>query len=87
MSASTRPDGIAKADVLRDFGGAQFSAFKAALVDLAVDQARADRRRDAAAEADPGHIDAVLADGAERASVLARGTMDAVKDIVGLIRR
>jgi tryptophanyl-tRNA synthetase len=37
--------------------------------------------------ADPGHIDAVLADGAERAGVLARETMDAVKDIVGLIRR
>jgi tryptophanyl-tRNA synthetase len=37
--------------------------------------------------ADPSHIDAVLADGAERASVLARGTMEAVKDIVGLIRR
>ena len=30
-------------------------------------QARADRRRDAAPQADPGHIDAVLADGAERA--------------------
>ena len=77
---------VAKADVLRDFGGAQFSAFKPALVDLAVDRLApiaAEMRR---LKADPGHIDAVLADGAERASVLARATMDAVRDIVGLIR-
>ena len=35
--------------------------------------------------ADPGHIDAVLADGAERARAIARRTMDAVKDIVGFL--
>jgi len=79
--------GVAKADVLRDFGGAQFSAFKAALVDLAVDRLGPIGAEMQRLKADPGHIDAVLADGAERASVLARGTMDAVKDIVGLIRR
>jgi tryptophanyl-tRNA synthetase len=37
--------------------------------------------------ADPGHIDAVLADGAERARAIARPTLDAVKDIVGFVRR
>ena len=36
--------------------------------------------------ADPGHIDAVLADGSERARALASVTMDAVKDIVGFVR-
>jgi tryptophanyl-tRNA synthetase len=79
--------GAAKADVLHDFGGAQFSTFKAALVDLAVDRLGPIGAEMKRLNADPGHIDAVLADGAERASVLARGTMDAVKDIVGLIRR
>jgi tryptophanyl-tRNA synthetase len=37
--------------------------------------------------ADPAHIDAVLADGAARAQVLAAQTMTAVKDIVGFVRR
>jgi tryptophanyl-tRNA synthetase len=34
--------------------------------------------------ADPGHIDSVLAEGAERASILAEKTMDGRQDIVGL---
>jgi tryptophanyl-tRNA synthetase len=36
--------------------------------------------------ADPGHIDAVLADGSDRARVMARETMNAVKDILGFVR-
>ena len=36
--------------MLRDFGGAQFSEFKAALAELAVDKLDADRRRDAPAD-------------------------------------
>ena len=35
---------------------------------------------------DPVSIDAVLADGAQRAQKLARQTMNAVKDVVGLVR-
>jgi tryptophanyl-tRNA synthetase len=35
---------------------------------------------------DPASIDAVLADGSERARKLARETMNAVKDIVGFVR-
>ena len=37
--------------------------------------------------ADPGYIDGVLTDGADRARALARPTLDAVKDIVGFVRR
>ena len=73
--------------MLAQFGGAQFSAFKAALVDLTVAKLspiNADMRR---LVGDPAHIDAVLADGAERAQVLAAETMKAVKDIVGFVRR
>jgi tryptophanyl-tRNA synthetase len=74
-------------DVLAEFGGAQFSTFKPALADLAVSSLApiaAEMRRLCA---DPGHIDAVLADGAERAEAIAQQTLDATKDIVGFVRR
>jgi tryptophanyl-tRNA synthetase len=77
----------AKADVLKEFGGAQFSTFKNAMVDLLVSRLapiNAEMRR---LVADPGHIDAVLADGSQRAQALAGETMKAVKDIVGFVRR
>jgi len=76
-----------KADVLRQFGGGQFSTFKAALVDLAVAKLGPINAEMKRLVADPAHIDQVLADGAARAQVLAADTMKAVKDIVGLVRR
>jgi tryptophanyl-tRNA synthetase len=79
--------GVTKADALKQFGGAQFSAFKNALVELTVAKlspVNAEMRR---LVADPAHIDAVLADGAARAQALAAETMKAVKDIVGFVRR
>ncbi len=36
--------------------------------------------------ADPAYIDAVLADGAERALAIAAPVMTAVKDVVGYLR-
>jgi tryptophanyl-tRNA synthetase len=74
------------ASALHEHGGSQFSAFKSALVDVAVGKLSpiADEMR--RLMADPTHIDAVLADGAERARAIARPTMDAVKDIVGFVR-
>ena len=73
--------------MLGEFGGGQFSTFKAALVDLAVAKlgpVNAEMKR---LLADPVHIDSVLAEGAARAQVLAAETMKAVKDIVGFVRR
>jgi tryptophanyl-tRNA synthetase len=78
---------ISKADVLRQFPGAQFSTFKPALADLLVDRLSpitAEMRR---LKDDFAFIDSVLAHGAARAQVLAAETMKAVKDIVGLVRR
>jgi tryptophanyl-tRNA synthetase len=78
--------GTDKEAVLRDFGGAQFSAFKPALADLAVSKLApiaAEMRR---LNADPGHIDSVLADGAARARAIGGPIMDDVKDVVGLLR-
>jgi tryptophanyl-tRNA synthetase len=79
--------GHSKAQVLKDFGGAQFSAFKPALADLLVAKLApitAEMRR---LKDDVTYIDSVLAEGSARAQVLAAETMKAVKDIVGLVRR
>jgi tryptophanyl-tRNA synthetase len=75
------------ADVLKEFGGAQFSSFKAALVELAVARLGPIGAEMKRLVQDPAHIDAVLADGASRAQALAAETMRAVKDIVGFVRR
>ncbi|MFK8253603.1 tryptophan--tRNA ligase [Ancylobacter terrae] len=78
--------GTTRADVLKDFGGGQFSTFKAALVDLAVSKLGPIGGEMKRLVDDPAHIDAVLADGSARARVLAAETMGHVKDIVGFVR-
>ncbi len=76
-----------KADVLQQFGGGQFSTFKNALVELAVEKLGPINAEMKRLVADPPFIDSVLADGSARAQVLAAETMKAVKDIVGFVRR
>ncbi|MFW8696253.1 tryptophan--tRNA ligase, partial [Mesorhizobium japonicum] len=77
---------MAKADVLKEFGGQQFSGFKPALADLAVEKlapiAGEMRRIDIGAVA----FDAVLRDGGERAGVLAETPMKTVREIIGLLQ-
>ena len=78
---------VSKADVLKQFGGAQFSAFKPALADLLIAKLSpisAEMRR---IKDDFRYIDSILADGTARAQVIAAETMKAVKDIVGFVRR
>jgi tryptophanyl-tRNA synthetase len=79
--------GISKADALRELGGAQFSTFKARLVELAVAKLAPINAEMKRLVADPVHIDSLLADGAARAQAIAAETMKAVKDIVGFVRR
>jgi tryptophanyl-tRNA synthetase len=76
-----------KADVLKQFGGAQFSSFKAALIDLAVAKISPLAAEMRKLLADPVYIDSVLGEGAQRAQAIAAETMKAVKDIVGFVRR
>jgi tryptophanyl-tRNA synthetase len=74
-----------KADVLAEFGGQQFSVFKPALVDLAINvlsPITAEMRR---LMSDTSHIDAILRNGAERARARAEVTMKEVRDIVGFL--
>ena len=59
--------------------------FKAALTDLAVAKLGPIGAEMKRLLHDPAAIDAVLADGAERARKLARQTMNAVKDVVGFV--
>ncbi|MGB3502018.1 MAG: tryptophan--tRNA ligase [Mesorhizobium sp.] len=73
-------------DVLREFGGQQFSVFKPALADLAVAKLAPIAGEMRRLMADPGHIDAVLRDGGERAGKLAEMTMKDVRSIIGLLQ-
>ena len=78
--------GIAKADVLGEFGGAQFSAFKKALADVAVSRIAPVNAEMTRLLADPAEIDRTLADGARRARAIAGPIMNDVRDIVGFLR-
>jgi tryptophanyl-tRNA synthetase len=75
-----------KQDVLREFGGGQFSTFKNALVELCVARLAPIASEMKRLVADPGYVDAVLIDGAGRARAIAAETMKQTKDIVGFIR-
>jgi len=75
-----------KSDVLQRFGGGQFSQFKNALAELTVTKLAPIRAEILRLNADPAYVDSVLAEGARKARLIAQPNMDAVKDIVGLIR-
>jgi tryptophanyl-tRNA synthetase len=76
-----------KADVLREFGGAQFSGFKSSLAELAVSKLAPIAAEMKRLTGDPGYVDSVLADGAARADAISSETINAVKDIVGMVRK
>ena len=73
------------ADVLAEFEGAQFSHFKAVLTDLAVAALGPIGGEMKRLMADPGQVDAVLAEGAARARAIAGPTLKDVYDIVGFL--
>ena len=73
------------ADVLGEFGGRGFGDFKPALADLAIEKLAPIGDEMRRLMADPGHIDAILGDGARRAREVAAPVMAEVRDIVGFI--
>ncbi|MGE0716011.1 MAG: tryptophan--tRNA ligase [Alphaproteobacteria bacterium] len=78
--------GRGREDTVAEFAGAQFSAFKERLVDLAVavlGPIGAEMKRLVEA---PDHVDAILARGAERANAIAGRHLAEVYDIVGMLR-
>jgi tryptophanyl-tRNA synthetase len=78
--------GSGKAEVIRDFAGRPFSDFKPALADLAVEKLAPINSQMRRLMADPGHVDAILANGAARARAIAEQTMREVRSIVGFIQ-
>ena len=78
--------GTTKADVLREFGGGHSRASNRRWSISAVDKLGPIGEEMKRLMQDPGHVDAVLAEGAERARAIAAETMKAVKDIVGFVQ-
>ncbi len=75
-----------KADVLRQYGGQQFSTFKKALAELAVSRIAPVNAEMKRLLADPAEIDRILAAGAVRARAITAPIMMEIKDIVGFLQ-
>ena len=71
--------------MLQEHAGANFSTFKAALVDVAVETLGPVGSEMQRLMADPGHVDAVLKDGAERAATIAEPVIREVYEVVGFL--
>ncbi|WP_207455670.1 tryptophan--tRNA ligase [Azospirillum sp. SYSU D00513] len=78
--------GQSREQVLGQFAGAQFSAFKGSLVDLAVEKLAPMTSRMKELLADKAEIDRLLRKGGERAAAIAEKNLNEVKDIIGLLR-
>src|SRR3954447_20245719 len=75
-----------RAEVEALYAGATFADFKSHLADLAVEKLApiaAEMRR---LQADPGHLDRILRDGAERAAAIAEKVLAEAYDAVGFLR-
>ena len=73
-------------DVIAEYGGKGFADFKSALADLAIARLGPIGAEMQRLTGDPGHIDAILAAGAERARAIAEPIIDEVHEIVGLLK-
>jgi tryptophanyl-tRNA synthetase len=76
---------INKQDVLDQFAGQQFSVFKPALTELAVEKFGPIGEEMKRLMDDPAHVDGILKDGAERAAALAEPVIREVKEVVGFL--
>ncbi len=74
-----------KDKVIADFGGQQFSAFKPALAELAVEKLAPIASEMRRILSDRAYIDGVLRNGGEQAGVLAEANMKTVRRIIGLL--
>ena len=78
--------GTTTADVLRDFAGQGFGAFKPALGELLVDKLAPINARFVELRQDRDSLDAILRKGAQKARALAQPTLDAAYAALGLVR-
>jgi tryptophanyl-tRNA synthetase len=77
--------GLPAESVLAQYGGGPFSTFKNALADLAVAKLAPLGQETKRLQADPGHIESVLAGGAARARAIAAPIVRKAREIVGFV--
>ncbi|MFP4328396.1 MAG: tryptophan--tRNA ligase [Paracoccaceae bacterium] len=77
---------MTSAQVLAEHGGRQFSEFKPALAELAVEKLAPISTEMARLMQDPAEIDATLARGADRARAIAAPILERTCEIVGMVR-
>ncbi len=78
---------MTRADVLQQFAGQGFGAFKPALTEQLVSRLAPVADEFNRLRRDPGHLHAVLAQGAEKAQALAANTLRSVYETVGFLAR
>jgi tryptophanyl-tRNA synthetase len=78
--------GLSRSEALARFAGQNFSTFKEALSEVAVEVLGRIGREMSRLTADPGHIDGVLRRGVERAAAIAAPVLADVQEICGLLR-
>ncbi|WP_434054531.1 MAG: tryptophan--tRNA ligase [Roseibium sp.] len=78
-------NGSSKEEVLKDFGGQQFSTFKPALSELAVGKLSPMTDEMRRLMDDKSQIDSVLKTGAEKASAIAEPVLKDVRKIIGFL--
>ncbi|MGH1350696.1 MAG: tryptophan--tRNA ligase [Methyloligellaceae bacterium] len=76
-----------KADVLKQYGGGQFSGFKQDLAEVVVEKLSPITKEIVRLMDDVSHIDKVLVDGADKARTISEPIYDKVREIVGFIRK
>jgi tryptophanyl-tRNA synthetase len=74
-----------KAAVMADFGGRQYSDFKPALADLAVEKLAPIAGEMRRISDDRAYVDSILREGGERAAALAEETLKVARRIIGLL--
>ena len=75
---------MTREQVLRQFGGGQFSSFKQALADLAVAKLSPISGEMQRLQSEQGYIDTELSKGAARAREITAPIMHEVREIIGL---
>jgi tryptophanyl-tRNA synthetase len=75
-----------RAAVISEFGGRQFSVFKPALAELAVEKLAPVAAEMRKISSDRAYVDSVLRAGGERAAAEAEQTMKVARKIIGLLR-
>ena len=78
--------GLSVAQILAEFGGKGFGAFKPALADLLVEKLSPINSRFVELRQDRTALDAILRKGAEKARTLAKPTLEAAYSALGLVR-